>query len=422
MRRIFLLVVCFLFLGFVNLFATGTTAQTVISNGGDAGTVVNADTDGDTFLTYDAGPSSGVVANTVTSTVMQVYGLGVGSIPNDQNNNSNNDLYFLYTATNTGNAGDFVTISTSLVQGVTWYAAIIEDSDQSGTHEIGETTVISGLSFGKDVTKYFFVKVSIPVSASHYSTSTLKIAMKAQNGAGTNPGDGWGDIDLREDTLNASCVDTLAPSRITSLRAQQSAQGGQLDLTWSAPGDDPTIGQTASYLIRYSTQGDITEANWATATVFANNITPKTASGSESASLTGLTPGTTYWVAVKSLDEVPFTSTISTGIYTFATPISGANLSLVKARDLANPKPGERITYTLSYSNTGTTAANNVVVKDRIPANCDYAAGTLKLNTVAKTDGVDGDEASITGTVVTVNVGTVAAGVNGTVEFKVDVR
>lgn len=427
MKKVFLLVL-FLVLGFaVNVFATGTTAFTVLSNGGDSGTLADTDADGDTFLTYDAGPSTGIAANTVTSTVLQVYGLGALTGPADNSANSFNDLYFVYSATNTGNYSDFVTVSSSVLSGLTWGMQLLADDGlgggtaNNGVHEAGETTVISGLAVGKDGYKNFFLKVSVPVGATHYSTSTVKLTLKAQNGSGTEPGDGWGNVDMSTDIVSAICVDTLAPGTITNLSVTQSAQGGQLDLAWTAPGDDPTIGACSAYLIRYSTVEAVTEINWSTVTVYANNISPRSAGQTETASITGLVAGTTYWFAVKTLDEVPFTSSISLGT-PFAAPCSGANMSLAKARDNAIPKPGDRITYTLTYSNSGTTAANNIVVKDRIPANCTYVTGSIILNTVGKTDAVDGDEANYSSSVVTVNVGTVNAGANGAVTFQVDVQ
>src|SRR3989442_11305988 len=42
-----------------------------------------------------------------------------------------------------------------------------------------------------------------------------------------------------------------------------------------------------------------------------------------------------------------------------------------------SPRPSETLTYTVIVTNTGTTAAANVVISDPIPANTTYLPGTL---------------------------------------------
>ena len=42
-----------------------------------------------------------------------------------------------------------------------------------------------------------------------------------------------------------------------------------------------------------------------------------------------------------------------------------------------SPRPSETLTYTLTVTNTGTTAATSVVITDPIPANTTYLPGTL---------------------------------------------
>ena len=83
-----------------------------------------------------------------------------------------------------------------------------------------------------------------------------------------------------------------------------------MPLTWAAPGDDGSTGTAASYDVRYSTSA-ITEGNWASATQATGEPTPSIAGSSESFTVTGLTPSTTYYFAIKTSDEASNTSALS---------------------------------------------------------------------------------------------------------------
>jgi len=94
------------------------------------------------------------------------------------------------------------------------------------------------------------------------------------------------------------------------------------------------------------------------------------------------------------------------------------------------PKDGI-ITYTIQYENTGNTDAVNTIIKEKIPTNTTYEAGTIKVNGAAKTDAVDNPDngdpnirASYDGgtKIITVNMATLIAGALGTIEFKVKVQ
>lgn len=80
-------------------------------------------------------------------------------------------------------------------------------------------------------------------------------------------------------------------------------------LSWTAP-SDPGNGGATSYNIRYSTS-PITEANFASATPVSNPPTPKAAGATETFTVTGLLPGTTYYFALKSADFFGNVSTLS---------------------------------------------------------------------------------------------------------------
>ena len=85
-----------------------------------------------------------------------------------------------------------------------------------------------------------------------------------------------------------------------------------------------------------------------------------------------------------------------------------------------NPKniPGAVVEYTLLITNTGTGAADSVVVNDPIPANLTYLPGSISVEGVAQTDAVDADSAQFVANTVTATLGTLGAGANRTIRFR----
>jgi phosphodiesterase/alkaline phosphatase D-like protein len=103
--------------------------------------------------------------------------------------------------------------------------------------------------------------------------------------------------------------ETIAPSAIANLAAG-SVTSTSVALSWTAPGDDATSGTATTYDIRYSTSA-ITAANWASASQVTGETAPKIAGSAEAFLVSGLSPSTTYYFAIKTADEVPNWSTLS---------------------------------------------------------------------------------------------------------------
>jgi hypothetical protein len=104
--------------------------------------------------------------------------------------------------------------------------------------------------------------------------------------------------------------DTTSPAPITNL-ATSNPTMITIDLMWTAPGDDGATGTAAAYDIRYQEGTAVTDANWATATQVTGEPSPKAGGSSETFTVTGLAPNTTYYFAMKTADEVPNWSPIS---------------------------------------------------------------------------------------------------------------
>ncbi|MCK4666804.1 S8 family serine peptidase, partial [Candidatus Dependentiae bacterium] len=105
-------------------------------------------------------------------------------------------------------------------------------------------------------------------------------------------------------------TDSIPPSDISNLSAVSGTVEGTVKLTWTSPGDDGNSGQAAKYILKYNTVL-ITSGNWNSSSEVTGLPTPKTAGGSESITLSGLTPGQLYYFALKTEDEIPNTSGLS---------------------------------------------------------------------------------------------------------------
>jgi hypothetical protein len=114
------------------------------------------------------------------------------------------------------------------------------------------------------------------------------------------------------DAIHISKTDTSAPAAITDLTAASGSTDGSVDLSWTAPGDDDSTGTTISYEIRYSSAPIDNQAAWNSATIVATGIpAPAPGGTNQSMTVTGLTPGETYYFAVRATDESANTGEIS---------------------------------------------------------------------------------------------------------------
>jgi uncharacterized repeat protein (TIGR01451 family) len=106
------------------------------------------------------------------------------------------------------------------------------------------------------------------------------------------------------------------------------------------------------------------------------------------------------------------------------TVVTGQIELTLAATPTGSQPPTTQITYTITYQNVGAAAVTSLVVTDAIPVNTTYFGGSILLNGVSLTDAADTDAGELVSGAkgsVRVTIASVAAGVTGTVSFKVTI-
>jgi chitodextrinase len=146
-----------------------------------------------------------------------------------------------------------------------------------------------------------------------------------------------------------------------------------LTLNWTAPGDDSLAGRAAQYDLRYST-ATITAANFSSATRLTGMAAPAVVGTTETATVTGLSPGTTYYFAIKAGDDAGNWALISNVVSkaTSAAPDTvrpaAASVAVSAVTDTTatlawsavgdDSLTGTATSYQIRYSTSAITAAN----------------------------------------------------------------
>jgi hypothetical protein len=126
-------------------------------------------------------------------------------------------------------------------------------------------------------------------------------------------------------------IDDVAPAR--PVLSQGATAPTSIVVQWTAVGDDGSLGTVASHELRYSTTNIVTDADFAAATPVATGA-PQPAGSAESATLTGLAPGTNYYVALKVTDNA------SNSVRSVTLPVSTPNPTVTQLAFITQPVNG----------------------------------------------------------------------------------
>lgn len=173
------------------------------------------------------------------------------------------------------------------------------------------------------------------------------------------------------DSLSAAAkavtLDLTAPAPIADLAARTGTNKGEIELSWTAVGDDGTAGTAVTYRI-WRSASPITPDNLDQAVLVAQNMTPSSSGGAESLVVAGLTYGAVNHFVVSAVDNRGNQGALGNGANTAAAPdlIAPAQISDLAAFNAGagalrfswtapgdDGSVGTALRYELKYSNSG---------------------------------------------------------------------
>ena len=117
---------------------------------------------------------------------------------------------------------------------------------------------------------------------------------------------------------------SLALTGLVALATGARAESwNSVTVSWTAPGDDGMTGVASAFDLRYSTS-PITAASFGSATRWTSTPAPAAPGTTQSVTVTGLLPSTTYYFAIETADEVPNWSSISNVVSRTTSPMPDA--------------------------------------------------------------------------------------------------
>ncbi|MBI1797100.1 MAG: fibronectin type III domain-containing protein [Candidatus Eisenbacteria bacterium] len=119
----------------------------------------------------------------------------------------------------------------------------------------------------------------------------------------------WSGISNIISRTTLAAPDTIRPAQIANVSVTGMTETSAT-LSWAAVGDDSLTGNATSYDIRWS-RSPITAANWASATTTTGAPTPGAPGTTQTFAVIGLTRQTTYYFAIKAIDDAGNPSALS---------------------------------------------------------------------------------------------------------------
>lgn len=155
-------------------------------------------------------------------------------------------------------------------------------------------------------------------------------------------------------------ADIEPPAAIDDLSAEPGDNRGEIQLGWTATGNDGYIGKAAGYIVKYATV-PVTDVNWGSAGTYEQNWMPEDPGVRETHILYGFSPGQELFFALKTVDEVLNASPVSNTASAEASSAEGANYVNIPGTDFRII--AKNINYT---SDSEVEATGNVSLNDLI--------------------------------------------------------
>jgi phosphodiesterase/alkaline phosphatase D-like protein len=247
-----------------------------------------------------------------------------------------------------------------------------------GLTDAGETLALKNASLITQSSLTYSGASPWPVVADGVSIERLNA-----NGA-DNDGANWaaGPSNGTPGSANSSIPDTTPPAAVSNLTAVAGSADGEVLLSWTSPGDDgaSNVISGGQFVIVYTTVSVINSIDSPPTPSATLTLSTGAAAGSaQSRTVTGLTPGTSYWFAIKVRDEVstnfstwtssqtnPAVNTLAyapaqdlpPGVPSFGT-VTSFNKSLSVPFSAPSPDPGDIVTYNVYRATYAFTTATD---------------------------------------------------------------
>ena len=130
-------------------------------------------------------------------------------------------------------------------------------------------------------------------------------------------------------------IDVSAPAAVGDL-VVDAVTHRSVTLRWTAPGDDGATGRAALYDVRVAT-APISEATWDAATRVVNEPRPRAAGAVEHFTAEGLFQGTTYYLALRAMDEGGNYAPLSNVVAATTTALTPAALTVADGDEQVGP-------------------------------------------------------------------------------------
>ena len=145
--------------------------------------------------------------------------------------------------------------------------------------------------------------------------------------------------------------ESVPPSPISDLSARKWLNPGEILLSFTATGDNGRFGTASGYELRFA-NAPINETNWPAATIYADSSSwvPRISGAAEHFVISGFTPGSYYYFAIKAIDDSANWSPVSNCIGTY--PSDGAPTAAILANG-DNFHAGDRLTASFYCYNPG---------------------------------------------------------------------
>lgn len=229
--------------------------------------------------------------------------------------------------------GNFIADTTETAFAADIYASAIQKDDRlllSGTLKSPSRNYVA--AYDLDLSTRIF---DLSYDSSAGTDQSYGIAVDTSGNVGVACNSNWTYLTIKYENNFP-----FEPSQIIDLTVS-SVTSNSVDLTWTAPGDDSTVGTASEYDIRYLTV-PITDGNWASAVQVSGEPLPLQSGNAQGMTVNGLSSSTEYYFAVKTLDEAPNTSVLS-NVITCQTMAPPATPSIPPEVNFVKPLDGAKV-------------------------------------------------------------------------------